>query len=471
MTELDEALTAHFGFTAFRPGQRPLIAAVMAGRDALGVLPTGSGKTLCYQLPGRLLPGTVLVVEPLLALMEDQVARLQASGEKRVVALSSRLDAADMAQVLAQLASYRFVFVAPETLMKPAVLQRLAHVPLSLFVVDEAHCISQWGPDFRPAYLQLGAAIQQLNPRSVLALTATAPAAVQRDITQGLGLRDPLMQIASVDRPNVFLGVETVGSAHAKDARLDALVQAVAGPVIVYFDRKATAEATSARLQAQGVAAAYYHADLTAAQRDLIQRQFMVAQLRVICATSAFGMGIDKPDVRLVVYTHVPESLEAYTQGIGRAGRDGQFSASLLLMGPGDYQRAAQFAQALPDAQLIQTVFKHPEAYVTLDDPQVMLVEAYIKAGFSQAQVLTQLRARRGDKQRGLDAMGTFLQAPTCHRAALLAHFDAPPVAHHERCCGALTPAVLAQLAPGTSPQAAAPTTWRAIFQRIFTMN
>ncbi|WP_179395367.1 RecQ family ATP-dependent DNA helicase [Lacticaseibacillus absianus] len=471
MNELEQELKVRFGFDHFRPGQAPLIQAALAGQDALGVLPTGSGKTLCYQLPGVLMTGLVVVVEPLLALMEDQVARLQASGEKRAVALSSRLTPGDAEVVMAGLAATRFLFVAPETLMKPATLNRLAQLPISLLVIDEAHCISQWGPDFRPAYLQLGQARQKLRPQATMALTATAPARVQADITTGLGLQAPVRIIASVDRPNIYLGVALVDSTAAKTARLDELIGAVDGPKIVYFDRKAEAEATSAHLRARGCTAAYYHAGLSSGQRDLIQRQFMADQLEVVCATSAFGMGIDKPDVRLVVYTHLPESLEAYTQGIGRAGRDGLPSASLLLLAPGDYQRAQQFAQTLPEPTLIQTVYQHPEAYVDMDDPQISLVEAYIKAGFTEAQTLAQLQARLGEKQGSFAAMAAFLNAQPCHRAALLAHFDSPAVAHHETCCGPLTPAVLAQLAPGGLRPQRPDTDWRAIFHTIFKMN
>lgn len=468
MTDLTAVLQQTFGFTSFRPGQRELIEAVLGGRDALGVLPTGSGKTLCYQLSGRLLPGTMVVVEPLLALMDDQVARLQTSGEKRVVALTGQLSQADFATVMGALDQYRFVFVAPETLTRPDVLRRLTQLTISALVVDEAHCISQWGPDFRPAYLKLGAVVAQLQPRAVLALTATAPTNVQADIEAGLHLRQPVRSIASVDRPNVYLGVEAVADQPAKLARLTAVVQTVAAPTIVYFDRKAKAEQAAAHLASQGIAAAYYHAGLGAHDRDLIQRRFMADALQVICATSAFGMGIDKPDVRLVVYMHVPESLEAYSQGIGRAGRDGLPSASLVLMAPGDYQRAEQFAASLPDQRTIATIYAHPEAFTDFADPQISLVEAYIHAGFTQAQTTAQLRARLGEKAASFDAMGALLNASGCRRAVLLQHFDSPVPAHTAHCCGELTADILARLAPGQAHEAATPTDWRGVFAAIF---
>lgn len=476
MRDLHDALQQEFGFATFRPGQEKLIQAVMAGYDAFGVLPTGSGKTLCYQLPGRLLGGLTLVVEPLLALMADQVGRLQANGEKRAIALSSRLAPPEFKAVLQQLEQYRFVFLAPETLRRPDVLRRLRQLKVTTFVVDEAHCISQWGPDFRPAYLQLGTAIAQLQPRSVLALTATAPAKVQQDITQRLRLREPVAVITSIDRPNVFLGLETVADRPAKNARLLAVCQAVPGPQIIYFDRKRQAEEMAAWLgQKTDRQVAFYHAGLAAHDRELIQRQFMAGQLQTICATSAFGMGIDKSDVRLVVYTHVPESLEAYSQGIGRAGRDGEFSLSLLLIGPGDVQRAAQFATSLPDERTIKTIYADPAAFSDLMDPQVQLIEAYIQAGFSQQQVQTQLSARMGEKQASFQAMQRYLQTTGCLRRELLTHFDSSGRTHDDRCCGPLTPAMLAAVAQA-KPTMAMDTAvdsdeqpqWQAVFKRLF---
>ena len=471
MADLKSYLNTQFGFSDFRPGQAEIIRAVLNGEDVLGVLPTGSGKTLCYQLPGRMLDGLVVVVEPLLALMEDQVARLQASGEKRVVSLSSRLLPADFNQVLNHLASEKFVFLAPETLGRPDVLAQLRRLDVSLFVVDEAHCISQWGPDFRPAYLQLGQFRRALQPGATLALTATAPLKVQQDIIQGLNLTQPKRLITSVDRPNLFMGFETVEGPKQKQARAVAVVQQVQGPKILYFDRKKEAERYAQLLQAQGIAAAFYHAGLATLERDRIQRQFMANQLAVICATSAFGMGIDKPDVRLVLYLHLPESLEAYSQGIGRAGRDGQKSATQVLLEPNDLNRAGQFAASLPDQQLIETIFKHPSAYTDFDDPQVALIEAYIQAGFTQAQVEAQLTSRRGEKQKSFEAIAALATTSGCKRTTLLRHFDSTGAAHTDFCCGALTAAVVAQLAPGAAVKPRQSQDWQQFFGRIFIQN
>ncbi|MHA3066084.1 RecQ family ATP-dependent DNA helicase [Lacticaseibacillus saniviri] len=469
MSAILDALKQHYGFDHFRPGQESLVQAAIDGQDALGILPTGSGKTLCYQLPTLMLGGTTIVIEPLLALMEDQVKRLQAMGEKHVIALTSQLQPSDFRFVLAHLNGYRFVFMAPEMLARQDVIAQLQQMPLTLAVVDEAHCISQWGPDFRPAYLKLGDQLAKLNVRATMALTATAPKVVQDDIKRGLHLNRPQESIASVNRPNVFMGLEQVDSQADKMTRLIELLTQIAGPKIIYFDSKQKAEQVTELIAAKtSLSVAYYHAGLDAHTRDLIYRRFMQDQLEVICATSAFGMGIDKPDVRLVVHLYVPESLEAYSQAIGRAGRDGEASAAVLLIGPGDYQRAAQFSQGLPDAKLIETIYRHPAAYQNMEDPQIQLIEAYIASGFNQDQVKAQLRNRLSEKTASFQAMATLLNTQGCLRQALLAHFDSPLVAHTAQCCGELTQDVISRLAPAKPVLAAAVLPWQTIFTTIF---
>ncbi|WP_407891119.1 RecQ family ATP-dependent DNA helicase [Lacticaseibacillus sp. N501-2] len=467
MDKLEALLKQHFGFSHFRLGQKALVQAVIDGRDAVGILPTGSGKTLCYQLPALELDGLCVVVEPLLALMDDQVARLQNAGQKHVVTLSSRLTPPDFQWLLAHLDQAKFLFVAPETLMRPDVLTELARLAISCFVVDEAHCIAQWGPDFRPAYLRLGEAIQRLHPRSTLALTATAPKRVQQAIVSQLQLSDPKLVITSIDRPNIFLGVNPVANPAEKQQVGMQLIQQVNAATIVYFDAKREAERWAKALQAQGILADFYHAGLATQSRELIQRRFMAGELQVICATSAFGMGIDKADVRLVMYTYAPESLEAYSQGIGRAGRDGQNSASVVLLAPGDLSRQAQFAQSLPDRELIQTIYAHPDAYVDFDDPQVALLQAYVQSGFSQAQVQQLLAQRADEKLTSAQAVATYLTSSGCKRALWLQYFDTPASAHHDQCCGVLaTPQIEALAASALHP--IENRSWQADFARLF---
>lgn len=463
---LEHELQQRFGFDSFRPGQKALIQAVLDGVDALGILPTGSGKTLCYQLPAALMPGLFVIVSPLLALMDDQVARLQQAGDKRAVALTSRLDPQAFAAVRDHLPAYHFLFAAPETLLRSDVQAALAQQQIACLVIDEAHCISQWGPDFRPAYLQLGSLKQRLHPRCTLALTATAPGRVQQDIITKLQLTRPKQVITNVDRPNIYMGVEETASAAAKTTRALALIQAIQGAAVVYFDSKAQSEAFAQQLQQAGVNAAYYHAGLPQDQRTLRQAQFLAGQLRVMCATSAFGMGVDKADIRLVIYMHVPESLEAYAQGIGRAGRDGSPSASVVLVAPGDMSRAAAFASSLPDAAMITTVFAHPDAYESFDDPQVALVLAYVHAGFAQKRVQAELARRLAEKQIAANAVRDFLAA-ACHRQYFLTYFDAPINPHDDHCCGPITQPVLESLAPSVVTNREAQS-WQQVFAQIF---
>lgn len=471
-----ETALHNLGFDDFRPGQREIISAVVAGHNMLGVLPTGSGKTLCYQLPGRLLGGLTVVVEPLLALMRDQVARLQAAGERRVVALNSSLDPHDFNEVLRDLDRCRFLFIAPEMLQRPEVQRRLQALAISLFVVDEAHCISQWGPDFRPAYLRLGAVIDRVQPASVLALTATAPRQVQEDIVQQLHMPSARTYIGSVNRPNLFLGVEQVLNPQAKFARLVELLDSVSGPTLVYCGTKLQAEEVAGRITtATGRAAAFYHAGLDAHSRTLRERQFIEGDLDVLCATSAFGMGVDKPDVRLVVHLFVPESLEDYSQAIGRAGRDGQRSVTVLLLTPKDLATARQHAEAMPERETIESVYAHPQAFVGMDDNQVQLILAYQHLGFAAEQVWQQLRDRQTESVAGFSAMVAFIDDQRCHRSVWLRHFDSPGVEHDAMwCCGPVTAQVVAAMdshgspAMNTSRQI---TNWRAVFRHIFNVD
>lgn len=468
MSQLEAQLQQHFGFQEFRPGQKALIQSVLDGHDTLGILPTGSGKSLCYQLPTLISNKPSLIVEPLIALMNDQVGRLQAAGEKRVIALSAQMPPVAFTQILKRLASYHYIFVSPEILQRADVLLALKRLTLGLFVVDEAHCISQWGPDFRPAYLQLGQVRQQLQADAILALTATAPEPVRRDIVQHLSMQSPAILAGSVDRPNIFLGVETGLTDKEKALRLDQLLHEVVGPTIIYSATRAACETLAIRLQKAGHAAAFYHAGLDRHQRDLIQRQFQSDQLQIICATSAFGMGIDKANVRFVVHTYVPESLEAYYQAIGRAGRDGRQSLAVLLVTDHDVQHGAILAGMLPDAALIRLIYAHPEAYRTFDDPQINLIEAYVDAGFSVEATQQQLQHRLTEKQASFAAMAAFVNESECRRAVLLQHFDSPIEPHTALCCGEITTTILRQLQPEVPQEQPKLASWQAVFHQIF---
>jgi ATP-dependent DNA helicase RecQ len=342
--DLDAGLR-RLGYTEFRPGQREAVERLLAGGRLLLVAPTGGGKSLIYQLPATLLDGTTLVVSPLIALMQDQVRALETRGIAATY-LASTLDAGEMRHRLDQLAAGRLsiAYVAPERLAHPGFRALLRRLACPLVAIDEAHCISEWGHDFRPEYLQLGALLAELRPPRVVACTATATPVVRDEILARLGLPPDTPQIVrGFARPNLALRASEVDGKRSRAPRVDAVLAealrrpgAGAGTAIVYAATRRDAEAECARLAAAGWTVAAYHAGLDGPRRDAVQRDFSEGRLEVVVATNAFGMGIDRPDVRAVVHLAPPGSLEAYYQEVGRAGRDGRPAIGLLLTSPGD---------------------------------------------------------------------------------------------------------------------------------------
>jgi ATP-dependent DNA helicase RecQ len=334
--DLTAALRTHFGFSAFRSGQREACEAALAGRDVMVVMPTGSGKSLCYQLPAFLRDDLTVVVSPLVALMQDQVEALRARGlGERVALVNAQQDASANADVLDRAArgALGLLYVAPERFAAPGFLDRMrAGVRVGLFVVDEAHCVSQWGHDFRPDYFRLADAARALDAAAIVASTATATPRVAADVVRRLGLRDPLRVATGFDRPNISFAVARPGGHEKAGLVAEALRGADSLPAIVYAGTRAGAEELAEQLSgALSEEAEAYHAGLDRARRAEVQRRFLADELPVICATNAFGMGVDKPNVRTVVHASVPSSLEAYYQEAGRAGRDGLPARALLL--------------------------------------------------------------------------------------------------------------------------------------------
>jgi ATP-dependent DNA helicase RecQ len=317
-------------------GQREVIEAVLSGRNAVVVMPTGAGKSLCYQLPATILSGTTLVISPLIALMKDQVEQLCAKGISATY-INSTLDESERSERLAKLRSgaFKLVYVAPERFRSGAFLDALSQVQIDLFAVDEAHCISQWGHDFRPDYALLGRVRKKLRPPRTVALTATATPEVRDDLVKSLLMKDPQVFVAGFDRSNLFLEVAAVtGEAERRHAVL--AVAEEKGSGIVYCSTRKGAEALFDTLKGNGRTVVMYHAGMTDEERDKAQDQFMASPNSIAVATNAFGMGIDKPDIRFVVHAQIPKAVEAYYQEIGRAGRDGKPARAVLLFNHSD---------------------------------------------------------------------------------------------------------------------------------------
>ena len=342
-----EALKRHFGYEEFRPGQEGVIEALLDGRDALAVMPTGAGKSLCYQIPATVLKGVTLVVSPLVSLMGDQVRALVDVGVSAAY-LNSTLAPNEQADVLkrALQGELRVVYIAPERLSDPRFLDFSREARIPLVAVDEAHCVSQWGQDFRPSYLGIGDFIEQLPQRPVVAaLTATATERVRDDIARLLGLRDPHRVVTGFDRANLYFGVERL-DAKKKLARIAAYaLEHATESGIVYCSTRKDVESVQEALVAAGVKATRYHAGLSAAERERNQRSFIVDDEPVMVATNAFGMGIDKSNVRYVIHHNMPASIEAYYQEAGRAGRDGEPAECLLFWNDSDISTCRYFVE------------------------------------------------------------------------------------------------------------------------------
>ncbi len=433
-SEIDAALRRYFPtLRQFLPGQRESLEGVLSGRDVIAVLPTGGGKTLVFQLAGLLLEGTTVVATPLIALMQDQVRRLREDSHLPVAALSGGLRGGEREQVLADLAAgrYGFVFSTPEQLSRSDVRTALAACAVDLFCVDEAHCISEWGFDFRPAYRELAAAKHAMGTPPVLALTATAPETVRRDVARELRLDEPLIVARGFDRPNLHFAVVRVTDPDRRDRQLYSLLDEVETPAVVYCTTRREAEATAMALLdfaatvpgGRPLTVGHYHGGMDRTTRETVQDAFLADDLDVLCATSAFGMGIDKRDIRTVIHRTMPDSVESYWQEAGRAGRNGRPSDCVLLFRPEDraahehlHRRsrpsettlakmvhvASQVDRATPAADVVTRICRVAEV---ARSGAVSLVEDLDRFGY-----VTQFKAGirwRGDPQAAMDELAS----------------------------------------------------------------
>jgi ATP-dependent DNA helicase RecQ len=339
-----------FGFSSFRPLQEEIVRDALAGRDVIAILPTGGGKSLCFQLPALMRPGLTVVVSPLIALMKDQVDALQSAGVAATY-LNSSLAAGESRPRLRGLhnGEFRLLYVAPERLMLSGFLDDLKQWNVNLFAIDEAHCISEWGHDFRPEYRQIASLRDAFPGVPVMALTATATERVRGDIVRQLRVKDPACYLASFNRPNLTYRV--AAKAGAYDQILSFIRARKGEGGIIYVQARKTADSMAAKLSADGIKALPYHAGMEAADRSKNQEAFLRDEAHVICATIAFGMGINKPNVRYVIHYDLPKNIEGYYQETGRAGRDGLPSECLLLFSPGDRVKQMRFIDEKPDAK------------------------------------------------------------------------------------------------------------------------
>jgi len=412
----DSVLRDVFGYATFRPGQREVIEAVLAGRDCIAVMPTGAGKSLTFQVPARLLPGTVLVLSPLISLMKDQVDALTVLGF-RATAINSSLDLDEWRQRVRGLerGEYELAYIAPEAL-DGRLRERLRACRVSLVVVDEAHCISQWGHDFRPAYRRLAGLRAELGDVPVLALTATATRRVARDIIRQLGMRKPAGYKGSFFRPNLRISCRKKGEGDTRRELLALIRRHPGESGIVYCLARRTVEQTVAFLRRSGIRAAPYHAGLGAADRISHQEAFARDEVDVIVATIAFGMGIDKPNVRFVIHRDLPGDIESWYQEMGRAGRDGLPSECVLFYSWADVKLRERFLDEVEDADL------------------------------------------KREKWRASTGLYRMVESAECRHRAILAHFDeriAPCGTSCDRCSGVTVSDLVAAArgrAPLTSP-------------------
>lgn len=450
-----------FGYDQLRSGQQEVIQAVLGGQDTLAVMPTGSGKSAIYQIAGLLLPSSTIVISPLIALQHDQVEAIEKQKIASAAVVNSAIPDAERQEAFENLEKKQleFIFLAPEQFNNEDVLAKAKVAQPSLFVVDEAHCISEWGNDFRPDYLRLGAVIEALGHPTILALTATASPLVRDEIVERLRMTNPRIIVRGFDRPNIWLGVETFYDESEKQRALLQRIAAVEKPGIVYAATRQRTEELAEVLKKQGIKAVHYHAGMKATQRELVQTAFMKDEVEVIVATIAFGMGVDKPNVRFVFHYDISDSVDAYYQEIGRAGRDGEKALAILFYYPEDLKlrrflasggkldlkQVLQVAEAVQDAdepvdledlrestdlsktKLTKALSRLEEVNAIEIQPtgEVVANATEVDQEAAEAAVRAQERRQQFERSR-LEMIRGYAEVQDCRREYLLNYFGEP---------------------------------------------
>jgi ATP-dependent DNA helicase RecQ len=439
--ELERLLYATYGFNSFRPGQREVIEEVLKGNDVIALLPTGMGKSMCYQLPAHLLQGSVLIVSPLLSLMQDQVAQLKKMGEKSVVAINSFLKPEDKEKIWSSLGKYRFIFISPEMLVQPYVKKQLQRIHISLLVADEAHCISQWGFDFRPDYLRIAEIIPVLNNPQVLALTATATPKVTNEIKKYLNISDPFVYMHPMDRKNLVYDVKKFEESKEKIEWLKSFVEKSEGPGIIYAGTRKKAQQLASELGALGLSAAFYHGGMEHQDRIFVQQQFQNGELDWVCSTNAFGMGVHIPNIRHVIHFQLPTSIEGYVQEVGRAGRDGNPALATLLYAKGDEGLLESLVlDELPTIREIHDVYANREGAERLVEQGIVRETALRVVTYWQSRLplegtLRQMEKLQAEKLKQAEKIRKLVTIQGCIRQYISECFEQQLLEKPKNCC------------------------------------
>ncbi|SFL98575.1 RecQ family ATP-dependent DNA helicase [Salibacterium qingdaonense] len=445
MDKLKPFLEKHFGHTTFKEGQRQIIEAVINGEDVFAMLATGSGKSLCYQFPALWKKGTAIIVSPLLSLMENQVQELKQSGIRQAAAYNSFLSPPEKEHILRHLADYKIVYISPESLQHPEVASRLEKLNVSLLAVDEAHCISQWGHEFRTDYLRIKEIRRLAGNPPCIALTATASADAKKDIIEKLELTNPLVHCDSVDRPNIYIDVRKKKNEEEKRETLREECSRLPLPGMIYVNSRLKAEELAAFIREEnGLKTSAYHGGMSNEDRRLVQQQFLNDEIDVICCTNAFGMGINKPNIRFVIHYHYSKDMESFMQEIGRAGRDGRQSLSLVLYDAADGMLPRRMLEhEFPSEEEIRMVSHDPDRpeWTTsrfllerygLEEVHARFLQFYIHKWYQSSRtqpledfISSVIQRRMEWKLQKLKQKEYWLhQKDRCRRTALLEVFD-----------------------------------------------